>query len=92
MKTIGNILWFILGGLVSAILWTIYGILWCITIIGIPLGSVCFKMASLSLWPFGREVEFNGGFPSIVANVLWVKQALRWPLLMPLLVLFYALQ
>ena len=55
MKTIGNIIWFILVGLFSSIYWTITGLLLFITIIGIPLGSQCFKIAELTLFPFGRD-------------------------------------
>lgn len=57
MKTLGNILWFVFFGLWSAISWLLLGILWCITIIGIPFGLQCFKLATLSLAPFGARVE-----------------------------------
>ena len=70
MKTIGNILWFIFTGLGAAIGWFFLGIIWCITIIGIPFGKQCFKLAKLSLWPFGTTV--NGNFGSHpIANVIW---------------------
>ena len=71
MKTIGNILWFLFTGLASAIAWFLLGILWCITIIGIPFGKQCFKMASLSAWPFGRVAQTNFGKHPI-ANVIWI--------------------
>lgn len=48
------------------------GVVCCITIVGIPLGRQAFKMASLTLAPFGRTVSFGGGAPSFVANVFWV--------------------
>lgn len=48
MKTIGNILWFIFGGILSGLSWIFWGMLWCITIIGIPVGIQCFKLAQLS--------------------------------------------
>ena len=54
MRLLGNILWFILGGFVMAVSWFAAGILWCLTIIGIPVGIQCFKFAALSLWPFGK--------------------------------------
>ena len=56
MKTLGNILWIIFGGLAEALAWIIYGIIFCITIIGIPLGKQCFKYAKLALMPFGAEI------------------------------------
>ena len=57
MKTIGNILWLILTGIWTALAYFILGILWCITIIGIPFGKQCSKLAKLSLFPFGAEVK-----------------------------------
>lgn len=56
MSTIGNILWFLFGGLIGGLAWVLAGCLWCITIIGIPVGLQCFKMAKLSLMPFGASV------------------------------------
>jgi len=72
LSTIGNILWIILGGLLEAIAWVILGIFWCITIIGIPIGRQCFKFASLTLTPFGRQVEYGGGVGSLILNILWL--------------------
>ena len=46
MKTIGNIIWFILVGLFSSIYWAITGLLLFITIIGIPLGANASKLLS----------------------------------------------
>ena len=37
MSCLGNILWFICGGLLSGLSWCAAGVLWCITIVGIPL-------------------------------------------------------
>ena len=53
MKTIGNILWVIFGGGLTALGWFLYGTLWSITIIGIPLGKQCFKLARVAMAPFG---------------------------------------
>ena len=72
MKTIGNILWFIFGGFLSGISWLIAGLLCCITVVGIPLGRQCFKFASLSFWPFGKEIIYGGGAPSTIANLIWI--------------------
>ncbi|MBQ4510995.1 MAG: YccF domain-containing protein [Clostridia bacterium] len=71
MKTLGNILWFLLTGLVSALSWIVLGIFWCITIIGIPFGKQCFKLAGLSLFPFGKTVNTNFGKHPI-ANIIWI--------------------
>ena len=71
MKTLGNILWFLLTGLWAGLFYFFSGLVWCITIIGIPFGLQCFKMAKLMFWPFGREVnsDFN---KHPIANVIWV--------------------
>lgn len=72
MSLLGNILWLIFGGLVSGLSWILSGILWCITIIGIPYGKQCFKFASLSFCPFGKEVIYGGGAVSTIANIIWL--------------------
>ena len=70
MKTIGNILWFLFTGLGAGISWFFLGLIWCITIIGIPFGKQCFKLAKLAFWPFGTTV--NGNFGSHpIANIIW---------------------
>lgn len=54
-----NVLWLIFGGLYACITHILFGVLLCITIIGIPFGKQHFKMAGLSLAPFGKEVILN---------------------------------
>lgn len=78
MGLIGNILWFIFGGCLSALAWAVSGILWCITIIGIPWGLQCFKFASLTLWPFGKEIEYGGGGVSFLVNLIWLVFSGFW--------------
>ena len=56
MSLLGNILWFIFGGLFSGLSWLFSGIILCITIVGIPFGLQFFKIAKLSLAPFGAKV------------------------------------
>jgi uncharacterized membrane protein YccF (DUF307 family) len=55
-STIGNILWFVLAGWYLALLHILTGIVLCLTIIGIPLGVANFKLITVSLRPFGREI------------------------------------
>lgn len=71
MKTIGNIIWVIFGGLEMAIAYFFIGLIWCITIIGIPFGKQIWKMASLVIWPFGKKVDSNFGKHPIL-NVIWI--------------------
>lgn len=72
MGCLGNLLWFIFGGIFQGLAWTIAGILWCITIIGIPIGKQCFKFASVSFFPFGKDVEYGGGAVSLLLNIIWI--------------------
>lgn len=72
MKVIGNILWFIFGGLLQGLGWALVGLIWCITIIGIPVGIQCFKMAGLSFFPFGKEVSYGGRTMSFLVNIIWL--------------------
>lgn len=51
-----NLIWIVFFGLEMAIGYVILGCLWCITLLGIPIGKQCFKMAKLSLMPFGAAV------------------------------------
>ena len=73
MSCLGNIIWFIFGGFFGALGWICTGILWCISIIGIPVGLQCFKMARLQFAPFGKEVvtiSDSGG--NLILNILWI--------------------
>lgn len=74
MSTLGNILWFVLGGFVVAALYFLAGLLCCCTIIGIPFGIQLMKIAGVALCPFGRDVDImqDSGCISVVFNVLWV--------------------
>jgi len=72
MSTIGNILWFICAGFWQGIAWFFAGILCYITVIGIPLGRQCFKIARLTFLPFGKEITYGGGAPSMLANIIWL--------------------
>ena len=72
MGCLGNVLWFIFGGFLSGLSWLLAGILWCVTIVGIPVGMQCFKFASLSFFPFGKEIRYGGGAGSLLLNILWL--------------------
>lgn len=72
MGCLGNILWFVFGGFWQGLCWTLAGLLWCLTIVGIPIGLQCFKLASLAFFPFGKEIYYGGGAFSWVANLLWI--------------------
>ena len=54
--TIFNLLWMFTGGIVIAGTHLLFGLLFCITIIGIPFGLQHFKLMKLAFWPFGRNL------------------------------------
>ena len=56
MKTLGNIIWVLFGGLAMAVEYIMSGVMLCLTIIGIPFGNMHFRLARLALTPFGKEV------------------------------------
>ena len=68
MSLLGNILWFIFGGFLSGLGWIIAGIVWCATIVGIPIGIQCFKLSALSFVPFGMTAC---GMESAVEKANW---------------------
>ncbi|MCL2491900.1 MAG: YccF domain-containing protein [Coriobacteriia bacterium] len=72
MRTLGNIIWFIFGGLPLGLSWALVGVLWCITIIGIPIGKQCFKIAEVAFFPFKKDVRLSSSAPSLILNVLWI--------------------
>lgn len=72
MKFIGNLLWIILCGLWLALAWLIIGVLWCVTLIGIPVGIQCIKMSGLALAPFGKKIVYSEKAGSVIINILWL--------------------
>ena len=47
-------------------------LIFCVTIVGIPVGMQCFKMAQLAFFPFGKEVVYGGGGFSFLVNLIWI--------------------
>ena len=70
MRLLGNIIWFLLGGVVVALLYFLVGIICYATIILIPFGRQCFKLAGLIVAPFGKDVETGfDQYPYL--NIIW---------------------
>jgi uncharacterized membrane protein YccF (DUF307 family) len=81
MRLILNVLWvFFGGGFVIAIEYLLGGLFLCLTIIGIPFGLQCFKIAGLGLMPFGKTFEDDpsAGVVSFGFNILWLLVAGIW--------------
>ena len=72
MSFLGNVFWFLCGGFISGLAWIFAGLIWCVSIIGIPIGLQCFKFSGLSFFPFGKEVIYGGGGVSFIANIIWI--------------------
>jgi uncharacterized membrane protein YccF (DUF307 family) len=81
MRLLLNILWIVLGGgFLIALEYLIGGLLLCLTVIGIPFGVQCFKIAGLGLLPFGKDIQDAPGSSAIgcALNVFWLVVAGIW--------------
>jgi uncharacterized membrane protein YccF (DUF307 family) len=75
MTTLGNVLWFILGGFLAVLGYALGGVVMCLTIVGIPFGVQAFKLAGAVMAPFGKRVEEGeraSGCTSVTLNVIWI--------------------
>lgn len=78
MRLILNILWFVLGGFISGSLWLLAGMLFAITIVGLPYVPAIWRMAGFSYWPFGRVATDRGGAITGLLNIVWFIFAGWW--------------
>ena len=84
MRALLNLVWIIFGG--GFLIWLEYvigGLLLCLTVVGIPFGVQCFKMAGMGLLPFGKVIEDDpraagSGCLGLAMNVLWFVVAGLW--------------
>jgi uncharacterized membrane protein YccF (DUF307 family) len=77
MQLLLNVLWMALGGIAIFLIYMVAGLVLCLTIIGIPWGIQCFKLAILALFPFGSESMHkqdanNDAALHFLANVIWL--------------------
>lgn len=88
MSLLGNILWFLMGGLVLGLAWWVVGLVAYVSIIGIPWGRACFVIGRFAFLPFGRDVvrrdvlygrgDVGTGAWGTVGNVIWFVLAGVW--------------
>lgn len=81
MKTLGNIIWVLFGGIFIAFEYFVASLILMVTIIGIPFGIQTFKLGLVALWPFGTEVresESGSGCLSVFMNLLWIFTGGIW--------------
>jgi hypothetical protein len=83
VKTLGNILWLVLGGVWLALAWLMWAGILALTIVGIPFGLQCIKLAEFSLWPFGRQAVADPSASKLgaIGAVLWFIPGPLIPLL-----------
>ena len=75
MSLIGNLLWFIFGGIFIFFGYMVGGIALCFTIVGIPWGFQCFKLAIFALFPFGSEtrvIDNDSSDVNLLLNIIWL--------------------
>jgi uncharacterized membrane protein YccF (DUF307 family) len=88
MRTIGNILWFIFGGVFMGLGWWLAGLICAITIVGLPWAKACFVIGQFAFFPFGKEAvnrevlsgqkDIGTGAFGVLGNVLWFIFAGVW--------------
>ncbi len=88
MVFIGNLIWFVLGGLIMGLAWWLVGILCYISIIGIPWGKACFVIGQFTFWPFGKDAvsraqlsgkgDVGTGTLGLAGNIIWLVLVGIW--------------
>lgn len=88
MRAIGNLLWFLLGGVIMGITWWLVGLIALVTIIGIPWARACFVIGNFSFFPFGKEAigrdeltqqeDIGTGCLGLLGNIVWFVFAGLW--------------
>ena len=88
MNAIGNLIWFLFGGIYMGLLWWLFGVLAFISIIGIPWGKACFVLGQFTFFPFGKEaidrselnqrIDVGTGILGFIGNVIWFFLAGLW--------------
>lgn len=73
MSLLGNIIWLVFGGLLTALWYFLFGLILCCTIIGIPFGVKIMRLGALALAPFGKTVQLEPakGCLDTVFNIIW---------------------
>lgn len=75
MLVFGNIIWFLFGGFALGVCYILLGLLFCITIIGIPFGMQVIRIGVLAACPFGRDVKPDNnpvGCINLSLNIVWI--------------------
>ena len=80
MRLLLNIIWLVFGGLFLALGYALAGLICFLLVVTIPFGVASFRIASFTLWPFGRELvrKPSAGAGSALGNLVWIVFAGWW--------------
>ena len=88
MGAIGNLIWFVCGGVFMGLGWWLAGLLALVTIVGIPWAKACFVIGQFAFFPFGKEAvnrkdlyqqeDIGTGGLGLLGNILWFIFAGFW--------------
>lgn len=88
MGAIGNLIWFVCGGVFMGLGWWLAGLLAMVTIVGIPWAKACFVIGQFAFFPFGKEAvnrkdlyqqeDIGTGGLGLLGNILWFIFAGIW--------------
>lgn len=88
MRALGNLIWFVFGGVFMGLAWWLIGLLAFLSIVGIPWGKACFVIGQFTFFPFGREAisrkeltrkdDIGTGAFGTLGNIVWFVVAGLW--------------
>jgi uncharacterized membrane protein YccF (DUF307 family) len=88
MRALGNLIWFVFGGVYMGLAWWLVGLVAYLSIVGIPWGKACFVIGQFTFLPFGREAlsrrdlsgrdDIGTGALGTLGNVIWFLVAGWW--------------
>ena len=88
MHLLGNIIWFVFGGVLMGLVWWFFGVLAFISIVGIPWARSCFVLGSFAFFPFGKmavprdvltgKQDIGTGILGSIGNIIWFIFAGLW--------------
>lgn len=88
MRLLGNIIWFLFGGIFMGLSWWFFGLVALLSIIGIPWAKACFVIGQFTFFPFGKEAisrkalhkkeDIGTGTFGVIGNILWFVFAGIW--------------
>jgi uncharacterized membrane protein YccF (DUF307 family) len=88
MRLLGNIIWFLFGGVFMGLAWWFFGLFALLSIVGIPWAKACFVIGQFTFFPFGKEAisrkslnnqdDIGTGPLGFIGNVIWFIFAGFW--------------